>query len=52
MMHGAQWEHPRFRVGGPVNRLNTAEWEEGFDLTEADERYGDRYNPWVPSRVS
>ncbi|GGJ56083.1 hypothetical protein [Streptomyces brasiliensis] len=32
------WEHPQFRVGGPVNWLNTAEWEEGFDLTGADDR--------------
>lgn len=33
-----QWEHPQFRVGGPVNWLNTAEWEEGFDLTNGTGR--------------
>ncbi|GAA1250130.1 hypothetical protein GCM10009579_04850 [Streptomyces javensis] len=45
MMRGVQREHPQFRVGGPVNRLNTAEWGEGFDLTEADERYRE-INPY------
>ncbi|MGW1553960.1 hypothetical protein [Streptomyces sp. NPDC002346] len=40
-----RWEHPQFRVDGPVNWLKTEEWEEGFDLTEADDRYGE-INPY------
>ncbi|WP_424893417.1 hypothetical protein [Streptomyces sp. XH2] len=36
-----RWEHEMFRVGGPVNWLKTSEWEEGFDLTEADDRYAE-----------
>jgi hypothetical protein len=40
-----RWEHPRFRVGGPVNWPKTFEWEEGLDLTEADDRYRD-INPY------
>ncbi|MEU3279155.1 hypothetical protein [Streptomyces antibioticus] len=39
-----RWES-QFRVGGPVNWLKTDEWEEGFDLTEADDRYGES-NPY------
>lgn len=38
-------EHPRFRAGGPVNWLETSAGEEGFDLTEADDRYAE-INPY------
>ncbi|NQU37045.1 MAG: hypothetical protein HQ526_05535 [Actinobacteria bacterium] len=34
-----RWDHPRFRVGSPMNWPKSIGWEEGFDLTEADERY-------------
>ncbi len=35
-----RWEHPRFAVGPPVNWPDPLAWEEGFDFTEADDRYG------------
>ncbi|MGP4030196.1 hypothetical protein [Actinomadura sp. 3N407] len=41
-----RWEHPQFRVGGPVNWPKTGEWEEGFDMTEADDRYAE-INPYA-----
>jgi hypothetical protein len=40
-----RWEHPQFRAGGPVNWLETSAWEEGLDLTEADDRYAE-INPY------
>ncbi len=43
------WEHERFRVGPPVNWPEPAEWEEGFDFTEADERYSE-INPYGEPR--
>ncbi len=43
------WEHERFRVGPPVNWPESLSWEEGFDLTEADERYGE-VNPYGEPR--
>jgi hypothetical protein len=42
-----RWENDRFRVGGPVNWPKTLEWEEGFDLTPADDRYAG-INPVQP----
>lgn len=45
------WEHPQFRVGGPVNWLKTEEWEEGFDLTEPDDWYGEIKVPVTVNRV-
>jgi hypothetical protein len=39
-----RWES-QFRVGGPVNWPKTDEWEEGFDLNEADDRYTE-INPY------
>jgi len=44
-----QWEHERFRAGPPVNWPEPLAWEEGFDLTEADDRYGDA-NPYGEPR--
>lgn len=35
------WEHSRFAVGPPVNWPDSLTWEEGFDLTEADDRYSE-----------
>lgn len=43
------WEHKRLRVGPPVNWSEALEWEEGFDLTEADDRYGET-NPYGEPR--
>jgi len=40
-----RWGHPQFRVGGPANWPETSAWEEGFDLTESDDRYGE-INPY------
>ncbi len=37
------WEHDRFRVGSPINWPAPSAWEEGFDLTEADDRYAERH---------
>jgi hypothetical protein len=34
-----RWEHGHLRAGPPVNWPKTSEWEEGFDLTEADDEY-------------
>lgn len=39
-----RWDS-RFRVGGPANWPDTTQWEEGFDLTEADDAYAD-INPY------
>ena len=35
-----RWES-RFRVGPPANWPCTRQWEEGFDLTEADDAYAE-----------
>ena len=40
-----EWSHPTLRAGGPVNWPDTRTWEEGFDLTEADDAYGET-NPY------
>jgi hypothetical protein len=39
----------RFRVGGPDNWPDTVQWEEGFDLTEADDAYAE-VNPYADPR--
>lgn len=44
----AGWEHDRFRVGSPLNWPGSLAWEEGFDLTEADDRYAG-VNPYGES---
>ncbi|MFC4054097.1 hypothetical protein ACFOY4_30770 [Actinomadura syzygii] len=36
----------RFRSGGPGNWPDTGQWEEGFDMTEADEVYAE-VNPYA-----
>ncbi len=41
-----RWEQERFRVGSPTNWPATSKWEEGFDLTEADDRYAG-INPYA-----
>lgn len=43
------WEHDRFRVGPPDNWPETLAWDEGFDLTEADDRYAE-INPYGEPR--
>lgn len=43
------WEHDRFRSGPPVNWPEPLAWEEGFDFTESDDRYGDA-NPYGDPR--
>lgn len=35
------WEHSRFAVGPPLNWPDSSAWEEGFDLTEADDPYSE-----------
>jgi hypothetical protein len=44
-----RWEHEVFRVGAPVNWPKSWDWEHGFDLTPADDRYGE-INPYNPER--
>ncbi|MCY9787959.1 hypothetical protein KIK06_29185 [Nocardiopsis sp. EMB25] len=48
-IHAQQVARPewpgRLRGGPPQNWPPTLEWEESFDLTEADDRYGER-NPY------
>lgn len=44
-----RWRHERFGVGAPVNWLESLSWEEGFDVTEADDRYGE-IDPYGPPR--
>ncbi|MEV1175666.1 hypothetical protein [Nonomuraea sp. NPDC049784] len=39
----------RFRVGGPDNWPELSRWEEGFDLTEADDVYAE-VNPYADPR--
>lgn len=39
----------RFRVGGPDYRIDSARWEEGFDLTEADDAYAEAASYADPS---
>lgn len=34
-----RWEHEHLIGGSPANWPRPLEWEEGFDLTEADDRY-------------
>ncbi len=34
-----RWEYDHLRAGPPVNWPKPSEWEEGFDLTEADDEY-------------
>ncbi|WP_017596446.1 hypothetical protein [Nocardiopsis potens] len=36
-----EWEYDHLRAGPPKNWPEPVEWEEGFDLTEADDRYAD-----------
>lgn len=36
---GPQWEYDHLRAGPPVNWPKSTEWQEGFDLTEADDEY-------------
>ena len=36
-----RWEHPRFPYGAPVNWPDWFDWEQCFDLTEADDRYAE-----------
>jgi len=44
-----RWNDSRFRVGGPDNWPETSRWEEGFDLTEADDAYAE-INPYDEPR--
>ena len=48
-IHAQQVARPewpgRLRGGPPQNWPDTLAWEEGFDLTDADDRYGER-NPY------
>jgi hypothetical protein len=44
-----RWEHERFRLGGPINWPKSSTWEEGFDLTPADDRYAE-INPYASVR--
>jgi hypothetical protein len=46
---GPRWEYDHLRAGAPVNWPKTSEWEEGFDLTEADDEYAD-VHPYAESR--
>lgn len=45
-----RWDHPRFRVGSPVNWPKSIEGEKGFDLTEADDAYAEIHPYDDPSR--
>ena len=40
-MAGPRWEYHHLRAGPPVNWPKPSEWEEGFDLTEADDEYAE-----------
>lgn len=40
-----RWEHPRYAAGPPINWPDPHDWEEGFDFTEADDRYSE-INPY------
>ena len=44
---GPRWEYDHLRAGPPVNWPKISEWEEGFNLTEADDEYA-KVHP-VPS---
>ncbi|MEV3855301.1 hypothetical protein AB0J38_13355 [Streptomyces sp. NPDC050095] len=44
-----RWTHDSLRVGPPANRPETIEWDEGFDLTDADEAYAE-VSPYADPR--
>ena len=46
---GPQWEYDHLRPGPPVNWPKSSEWEEGFDLTEADDEYAE-VHPYADPR--
>ena len=46
---GPHWEYDHLRAGPPVNWPKTSEWEEGFDLTEADDEYAE-VHPYAEPR--
>lgn len=44
-----RWEHPRFAFGSPINWPDYLEWEQEFEMDEADERYAE-INPYDTPR--
>lgn len=44
-----RWEYDHLRAGPPVNWPKISEWEEGFDLTEADDEYAE-VHPYAEPR--
>jgi hypothetical protein len=44
-----RWSRDQFRAGPPVNWPQSAEWEDGFDLTEADDAYAE-VHPYADPR--